>query len=206
MSPMGKTSSNYTPILSATHGIGINSHQSMNGEPGGAVPGRVTLNEQKQENWLRELANDLVPLLKLSRNVPHGFKGQKLLEMLNAQRNKNNLSHIRYTLAFTSDVFQFLQKQLTEVMVPLQMNPSLSTTSLITTSIPLAAMNEDAIQKHSADNSQQPATAAIHSCSPSGSTDSSTCLDEEDELDGNGFMRSTGCNQQVLRSSCKRPK
>ncbi|PLW26753.1 hypothetical protein PCASD_23296 [Puccinia coronata f. sp. avenae] len=141
MSPMGKTSSNYTPILSATHGIGINSHQSMNGEPGGAVPGRVTLNEQKQENWLRELANDLVPLLKLSRNVPHGFKGQKLLEMLNAQRNKNNLSHIRYTLAFTSDVFQFLQKQLTEVMVPLQMNPSLSTTSLITTSIPLAAMN-----------------------------------------------------------------
>jgi hypothetical protein len=46
------------------------------------VPGCATLNEQKRENWLRELADDSVPLLKLSRNVPHGFKGQKLLEML----------------------------------------------------------------------------------------------------------------------------
>ncbi|OAV99322.1 hypothetical protein PTTG_04592 [Puccinia triticina 1-1 BBBD Race 1] len=127
------------------------------------VPGRVTLNEQKRENWLRELADNSVPLLKLSKNVPHGFKGEKLLEMLvtrkidstratwyirliglneiNAQRNKNELSHIRYTLSFTSDVCQFLYKQLSEVTVPLQMNLSSSTTSLITTSSRLAAMN-----------------------------------------------------------------
>ncbi|EFP80359.2 uncharacterized protein PGTG_06315 [Puccinia graminis f. sp. tritici CRL 75-36-700-3] len=127
------------------------------------VPGRVTLNEQKRENWLRELADSSVPLLKLSKNVPHGFKGEKLLEMLvsrkidssratwyirliglneiNAQRNKNELSHIRYTLSFTSDVCQFLQKQLAEVTVPLQTNLSSSTTSLITTSSRLAAMN-----------------------------------------------------------------
>ncbi|PLW39654.1 hypothetical protein PCANC_19373 [Puccinia coronata f. sp. avenae] len=127
------------------------------------VPGRVTLNEQKRENWLRELADDSVPLLKLSKNVPHGFKGEKLLEMLvsrkiecsratwyirliglneiNAQRNKNDLSHIRYTLSFTPEVCQFLQKQLAEVTVPLQMNLSSSTTSLITTSSRLAAMN-----------------------------------------------------------------
>ncbi|KAI7949436.1 hypothetical protein MJO28_008257 [Puccinia striiformis f. sp. tritici] len=127
------------------------------------VPGRVTLNEQKRENWLRELADDSVPLLKLSKNVPHGFKGEKLLEMLvsrkidcsratwyirliglneiNAQRNKNELSHIRYTLSFTSELCQFLQKQLAEVTVPLQMNLSSSTTSLITTSSRLAAMN-----------------------------------------------------------------
>jgi hypothetical protein len=146
----------------------------------------VTLNEQKRENWLRELADNSVPLLKLSKNVPHGFKGEKLLEMLvnrkiessratwyirliglneivspsmfknltlnpnrhdcffftkNAQRNKNELSHIRYTLSFTSDVCQFLQKQLAEVTVPLQTNLSSSTTSLITTSSRLAAMN-----------------------------------------------------------------
>ena len=46
------------------------------------VPGRVTLNEQKRENWLRELADDSGSLLKLSKNVPHGFKGEKLLETL----------------------------------------------------------------------------------------------------------------------------
>ncbi|PLW25474.1 hypothetical protein PCASD_24991 [Puccinia coronata f. sp. avenae] len=94
------------------------------------VPGRVTLNEQKRQSWLCELADDLVPLLKLSKNVPHGFKGEKLLEMLvsrkiecsratwyiqligldeiNAQRNKNDLSHIQYTLSFTSKPNQSL--------------------------------------------------------------------------------------------------
>ncbi|KAI7948897.1 hypothetical protein MJO29_010562 [Puccinia striiformis f. sp. tritici] len=128
-----------------------------------AMPGRVTLNEQKRKNLLRELADDSVPLLKLSKNVPRGFKGEKLLEMqvgrkidcsratwyirliglneINAQRNKNELSHVRYTLSFTSELCQFLQKQLAEVTVPLQMNLSSSTTSLIATSSRLAAMN-----------------------------------------------------------------
>ncbi|PLW29347.1 hypothetical protein PCASD_17603 [Puccinia coronata f. sp. avenae] len=32
--------------------------------------------------------------------------------------------------------------------------------------------------------------------SPSGSTDSLTCSDEEDELDGNGLMRSSGCDRE----------
>lgn len=127
------------------------------------IPGRVTLNDQKRENWLRELADNSVPLLKLSKNIPHGFKGEKLLEMLvnrkidcaratwyirliglneiNAQRNKNDLSHIRYTLTFSSEVFQFLQKQLGEITVPLQLNLTSSTTSLISTSARLAGMN-----------------------------------------------------------------
>ncbi|MBW0480422.1 hypothetical protein O181_020137 [Austropuccinia psidii MF-1] len=127
------------------------------------VPGRVTLNDQKRENWLRDLADNSIPLLKLSKNVPHGFKGEKLLEMLvarkihavratwyirliglnevNAQRNKNDLSHIRYTLAFTCDVCQFLQKQLAEVTVPSQTTLFVSTTNLITTSSRLAGMN-----------------------------------------------------------------
>lgn len=46
----------------------------------------MTLNDQKRENWLRELADPKVPLLKLSKNVPHGFKGEKLLEMLVQRR------------------------------------------------------------------------------------------------------------------------
>ncbi|KAH9449729.1 hypothetical protein Pst134EB_020544 [Puccinia striiformis f. sp. tritici] len=63
------------------------------------------------------------------------------LNEINAQRNKNELSHVRYTLSFTSELCQFLQKQLAEVTVPLQMNLSSSTTSLIATSSRLAAMN-----------------------------------------------------------------
>ncbi|CAH7686244.1 hypothetical protein BY996DRAFT_4576748 [Phakopsora pachyrhizi] len=135
-------------------------HDSHNTRSTIKVPGRVTLNDQKRENWLRDLADGSVPLLKLSKNVPHGFKGEKLLEMLvnrridatratwyirlighnevNFQRQRNDLSHIRHTLAFTTDVCQFLQKQLAEVTVP---HLNLSTTSLITNSSRLAAMH-----------------------------------------------------------------
>lgn len=48
--------------------------------------------------------------------------------------------HVRYTLTFTSEVCQFLQKQLGEVTVPLQSSLS-TTTSLITGSSRLAGMN-----------------------------------------------------------------
>jgi hypothetical protein len=37
--------------------------------------------------------------------------------------------------------------------------------------------------------------------SPSGTTDSSICSDEEDELDGNGFFRSTGCDRESRSST-----
>ncbi|KAG0147916.1 hypothetical protein CROQUDRAFT_42064 [Cronartium quercuum f. sp. fusiforme G11] len=126
------------------------------------IPGRVTLNDQKRENWLRELADPDVPLLKLSKNVPHGYKGEKLLDMLVqrrieparavwyirliglneiiAQRNKNDLMHVKYTITFSSEFCQFLQKQLGEVTVPLQLSLT-STTSLITGSSRLAGMN-----------------------------------------------------------------
>jgi hypothetical protein len=42
----------------------------------------VTLNELKRETWVSDLSNPAIPLEKLSRNVPHGYKGDKLLEML----------------------------------------------------------------------------------------------------------------------------
>lgn len=43
-------------------------------------PPRVTLPEQKREAWLRDLANPMVPLRKLSRTIPHGLKGPSLLD------------------------------------------------------------------------------------------------------------------------------
>ncbi|KAF8244696.1 hypothetical protein K440DRAFT_663352 [Wilcoxina mikolae CBS 423.85] len=43
-------------------------------------PPRVTLPDQKREAWLRDLANPLVPLRRLSRTIPHGLKGPALLE------------------------------------------------------------------------------------------------------------------------------
>lgn len=45
-------------------------------------PIRTTLMDPKREQWMQELAGGLVPLRKLARNVPHGFKGEKLLETL----------------------------------------------------------------------------------------------------------------------------
>ncbi|PWZ02056.1 hypothetical protein BCV70DRAFT_185819 [Testicularia cyperi] len=45
-------------------------------------PSRVTLNEAKLANYVKDLADPNVPLARLSRNVPHGFRGEKLFEML----------------------------------------------------------------------------------------------------------------------------
>ncbi|ODH15604.1 hypothetical protein ACO22_06425 [Paracoccidioides brasiliensis] len=43
-------------------------------------PPRVTLTDNKRETWLRDLANDSVPLRRLSRTIPHGVRGKVLLE------------------------------------------------------------------------------------------------------------------------------
>jgi mediator of RNA polymerase II transcription subunit 12 len=48
-------------------------------------PPRVTLPDQKREAWLRDLANPLVPLRRLSRTIPHGLKGPALLEQCAAK-------------------------------------------------------------------------------------------------------------------------
>lgn len=45
-------------------------------------PSRVTLNDAKLANYVKDLADPTVPLARLSRNVPHGFRGEKLFEML----------------------------------------------------------------------------------------------------------------------------
>ncbi len=46
------------------------------------APSRVTLNEAKLANYVKDLADPSVPLTRLSRSVPHGFRGEKLFEML----------------------------------------------------------------------------------------------------------------------------
>lgn len=43
-------------------------------------PPRVTLTDQKRESWLKDLANEQVPLRKLSRTIPHGIRNRALLE------------------------------------------------------------------------------------------------------------------------------
>ena len=46
------------------------------------MPSRVTLNDSKRQAWFADLANPEVPLHKLGKNVPHGAKGQDLLDLL----------------------------------------------------------------------------------------------------------------------------
>lgn len=43
-------------------------------------PPRVTLTDAKREAWLRDLANPLIPLRRLSRTIPHGIRGRILLD------------------------------------------------------------------------------------------------------------------------------
>ncbi|KAL9941055.1 hypothetical protein V8E36_000543 [Tilletia maclaganii] len=45
-------------------------------------PNRVTLNDLKLGNYIRQLADPTVPLHRLARSVPHGSKGERLLDML----------------------------------------------------------------------------------------------------------------------------
>jgi hypothetical protein len=50
------------------------------------LPSRITLTDSKRESWFSDLANPAVPLSKLSRSVPHGYKGEKGLDMLAARK------------------------------------------------------------------------------------------------------------------------
>ena len=43
------------------------------------------MNDAKRETWFNDLANPAIPLSKLSRNIPHGYVGEKRLEMLFAR-------------------------------------------------------------------------------------------------------------------------
>ncbi|KFY50484.1 hypothetical protein V496_09327 [Pseudogymnoascus sp. VKM F-4515 (FW-2607)] len=55
-------------------------HAQITAAPSFKPPPRVTLTDTKRETWLRDLANPLIPLRRLSRTIPHGIKNKVLLE------------------------------------------------------------------------------------------------------------------------------
>ncbi|OBT64473.1 hypothetical protein VE03_05330 [Pseudogymnoascus sp. 23342-1-I1] len=55
-------------------------HSQITAAPSFKPPPRVTLTDTKRETWLRDLANPLIPLRRLSRTIPHGIKNKVLLE------------------------------------------------------------------------------------------------------------------------------
>ncbi|KAF9586656.1 RNA polymerase II mediator complex subunit [Lunasporangiospora selenospora] len=99
-------------------------------------PSRATLNDQKKEQWMSDLAGT-TPLRRLSKSVPHGFKGEKLLEALaqrqvpmlratwyikiialsemQAQRSRPAVPQHSYSNEWTITVNTFLKKQLMEI-------------------------------------------------------------------------------------------
>ncbi|GJN91097.1 hypothetical protein Rhopal_004114-T1 [Rhodotorula paludigena] len=106
------------------------------------LPSRITLTDAKREAWFTELASPAVPLSKLSRSVPHGYKGEKGLDMLAHRQVETgravwfvrafggieiqSLAKTRpitaaislYTTEFTTVVCEFVRKQLAEVVLP----------------------------------------------------------------------------------------
>ncbi|KAF2460198.1 transcription mediator complex subunit Med12-domain-containing protein, partial [Lineolata rhizophorae] len=49
-------------------------------------PPRSAFNETKREGWLKDLANPAVPLRRMSRTIPHGIHGKRLLEQCAAKQ------------------------------------------------------------------------------------------------------------------------
>ncbi|GAA5978006.1 hypothetical protein JCM11641_004356 [Rhodosporidiobolus odoratus] len=106
------------------------------------LPSRITLTDAKREAWFSDLASPAVPLSKLSRSVPHGYKGEKGLDMLSnrkvdvpravwfvrafggveiqslAKTRPMPLAVSLYTSEFTTVVSEFVRKQLAEVVLP----------------------------------------------------------------------------------------
>ncbi|GAA5972104.1 hypothetical protein JCM21900_005701 [Sporobolomyces salmonicolor] len=106
------------------------------------LPSRITLTDSKREAWFSDLANPAVPLSKLSRSVPHGYKGEKGLDMLAARKVEVGravwfvrafggveiqslaksrplpLAISQYTSEFTTVVCEFVRKQLLDLALP----------------------------------------------------------------------------------------
>lgn len=60
-------------FLIGTHQLKPHSHRG---------PPRVTLNDAKLSAYVKDLADPAVPITRLARNLPHGFRGEKMWEML----------------------------------------------------------------------------------------------------------------------------
>ncbi|KAF8542225.1 hypothetical protein BDD12DRAFT_826310 [Trichophaea hybrida] len=83
---------------------------------------KLTLPDQKREAWLRDLANPLVPLRRLSRTIPHGLKGPALLEQCAAKNVPTARAvwvgslavggEAKWIKEWTGHVMQFLEKSI----------------------------------------------------------------------------------------------
>ncbi|CDR41846.1 hypothetical protein NBRC10512_000868 [Rhodotorula toruloides] len=127
------------------------------------LPSRITLTDSKREAWFSDLASPSVPLSKLSRSVPHGYKGEKGLDMLSKRKVEvgravwfvrafggveiQSLSKTRplqtaislYTSEFTTVVSEFVRKQLHETILPPSSSSPLPTSTPVSSVPPLLA-------------------------------------------------------------------
>lgn len=99
------------------------------------------MNNTRNEQWVTEFANADQPLsLRAVRSIPHGYRGVKLLELVQSRRvpldralwliktvgaldiqlnrNKPGSSVASYTREWTAAVCDFVQKQVSEIAMP----------------------------------------------------------------------------------------
>ncbi|KAI9448864.1 hypothetical protein BJY52DRAFT_1309908 [Lactarius psammicola] len=116
------------------------------------MPQRVTPNDAKRQAWFADLANPSVPLHKLGKSVPHGAKGQDLLDLLHANavaipravwflrvfganevtglRHKPTYDPTQYSVEWANVVTSHLKKQLSDIILPSAPRPTLNIKSM----------------------------------------------------------------------------
>ncbi|KAI0293333.1 hypothetical protein B0F90DRAFT_1763644 [Multifurca ochricompacta] len=116
------------------------------------MPQRVTPNDAKRQAWFADLANPSVPLHKLGKSVPHGAKGQDLLDLLHANdvaipravwflrvfganevaglRHKPAYDPTQYSVEWANVVTSHLKKQLGDIILPSAPRPTLNIKSM----------------------------------------------------------------------------
>ncbi|KAI9510086.1 hypothetical protein F5148DRAFT_1182339 [Russula earlei] len=116
------------------------------------IPQRVTPNDAKRQAWFADLANPWVPLHKLGKCVPHGAKGQDLLDLLHANavaipravwflrvfganevaglRHKPAYDPTQYSVEWANVVTSHLKKQLGDIILPSAPRPTLNIKSV----------------------------------------------------------------------------
>ncbi|PWN18179.1 hypothetical protein BCV69DRAFT_315015 [Microstroma glucosiphilum] len=72
----------FQEALERRSGLSIGSSTSHVRPHTNKLPPRVTLNDVKLSAYVRDLADPAVPLSRLAKSIPHGFRGERMLEML----------------------------------------------------------------------------------------------------------------------------
>ncbi|KZT32862.1 hypothetical protein SISSUDRAFT_472618 [Sistotremastrum suecicum HHB10207 ss-3] len=108
--------------------------------PSFKLPGRATLPEARRLAWVNDLANPNIPLQKLGRSVPSGFKGHDLLDMLQTNnvtipravwyirvlggneiqgmKNRVGFQPSQYSVEWTMNLLSYLKKLLADIALP----------------------------------------------------------------------------------------